>query len=92
MTIVESKPNERVDILLEFVKPMEGKSDVVFTFVPEGSGTKVTWNMSGENGFLGKAMCLVGGMQGMMETKFDEGLAAMKATVEAEQKAASPTP
>jgi uncharacterized protein YndB with AHSA1/START domain len=92
MTIVESKPNERVGILLEFVKPMEGKSDVLFTFEPEGSGTKVTWNMSGENGFVGKAMCLVGGMQGMMESKFDEGLAALKETVEAELKATSTTP
>jgi uncharacterized protein YndB with AHSA1/START domain len=92
MTIVESKPNERVEILLEFVEPMEGKSDVVFTFEPDASGTKVTWNMSGENGFVGKAMCLVGGMQDMMESKFDEGLAATKKTVETEQKTAPASP
>jgi uncharacterized protein YndB with AHSA1/START domain len=92
MTIVESKPYERIKIRLDFVKPMEDTSDVVFTFEPDTAGTKVTWDMSGKNNFVGKAMCMVLGMQEMMNEKFDEGLASLKKTVEAEQKAPAPTP
>lgn len=92
MTIVESKPPERIRIRLDFVKPMEDTSDVTFTFDPEGSGTKVTWAMSGKSNFVGKAMCMVMGMKETMNAKFDEGLAAMKKTVEAEARSPSPTP
>lgn len=89
MTIVESKPPEKIKIRLDFVKPMEDTSDVTFTFEPEGSGTKVTWAMAGKNNFVGKAFCLVLNMQAEMNAKFDEGLAALKKTVEAERHAAA---
>jgi hypothetical protein len=83
MTIVDSKPDELVQISLDFVKPMEGHSMVDFTFVPEGDGTKVTWKMYGENNFIGRAMCLIMNMDKLMGEKFDEGLASMKSVVEA---------
>ncbi len=35
MTIVDSRPNERVDIKLDFRKPFAGSNDVVFTLAPE---------------------------------------------------------
>jgi hypothetical protein len=88
MTILESKPNERVKIRLDFVKPMEDTAEVVFTFAPASETTpdktKVTWEMSGQNNFLGKAICLVMQMTKEMERQFDEGLANMKSVVETE--------
>lgn len=82
MEITESKPAELVKIKLDFIKPMEGTSDTLFTFTPEGSGTKVTWTMSGKNNFVGKACSLVMNMEKMVGKDFEKGLAQMKAVSE----------
>lgn len=93
MTILESKPHERIKIRLDFIKPFEDTSEVVFTFVPASESTpdktKVTWDMSGKSNFIAKAMCLVMQMNKVMEATFDEGLANMKQVVESESSAAT---
>ena len=86
MTITESRPDELIRMELEFFKPMAGKSDTEFTFKPEGRQTLVTWTMSGEHNFVGKAMCLVMNGQKMMAEQFDKGLASMKAVAETAAK------
>jgi uncharacterized protein YndB with AHSA1/START domain len=83
MTITESRPGELVRFKLHFIKPMEDTCDTVFTFKPEGEKTTVTWTMSGKNNFMGKAFCLLMNMDKMIGDKFEEGLASMKAIVEA---------
>lgn len=82
MTIVDSKPSERIQIRLDFVRPFEDTSDVEFTFQPEGPNTKVTWTMSGKNNFISKAFCLLMDMEKMVGGQFEQGLASMKAAVE----------
>jgi hypothetical protein len=86
MTITESKANERIKIKLAFLEPMPGDADVVFTFREEGEKTVVTWGMTGENGFLGKAMCMVFDMEKMIGEKYQEGLANLKTVVETKKK------
>jgi uncharacterized protein YndB with AHSA1/START domain len=84
MTITESKPNELVRLKLAFVKPMEDSSDTEFTFKPDGEKTTVTWTMSGTyKDFMSKAICMCMNMDKMVGGKFEEGLASMKAIVEA---------
>jgi hypothetical protein len=83
MTIVESKPAEKIAIDLEFMRPMAAKNLATFTFVPEGAGTRVTWAMAGRNGFMGKAFSMLMNMDKMVGAQFDEGLASMKALAEA---------
>ena len=83
MTIVESKPAERVKIKLEFIKPMAGVADSLFTFKPEGDATSVTWAMSGKNDFWGKAFSLFMDCEAMIGKEFEKGLASIKAIVEA---------
>ena len=82
MTILDSKPTERIDLELAFLKPMEGKSKTIFTFAPagtpDGSSTKVTWRMEGENNFIGKAFCLFMDMDKMIGGDFDRGFELMK--------------
>ena len=56
--LIESKPNEKVAMRLEMVRPFKGDSDVQFTFAPEGAGTKVTWAMQSKKPFIGKVMSL----------------------------------
>lgn len=82
MTIVESRPNERVRFHLEFYKPMAGIAGAVFTFKPAGDQTTVTWTMTGRNNFIGKAMCLVMDMDQMVGGQFEKGLASIKSIVE----------
>ncbi|WP_035608954.1 SRPBCC family protein [Haloferula sp. BvORR071] len=87
MTIVDSRAPELVKIKLEFLKPMAATNDTEFSFRPEGNRTKVTWTMSGKNGFMSKAFGLFMNMDKMVGGDFEKGLAQMKFAAEA-----APTP
>jgi uncharacterized protein YndB with AHSA1/START domain len=91
MTILESKPNERVRIKLDFVRPFEGTSDVVFTLKPEGDNTAVTWSMAGKNNFVAKAIGLVIDCDTMIGESYETGLANIKSIVEAKPAQPSET-
>lgn len=82
MTITESSPYDRIRIRLDFLKPFEDTADVEFTFEPRGDETFVTWSMSGQNNFMGKFICLFMNMDDMIGSKYEEGLASIKAIVE----------
>lgn len=74
MTITGLTPAERVDIRLEFLKPWKATNDTVFSLEPEGDGCRITWAMSGTNGFVMKAMGLVMNMDSMIGKDFEQGL------------------
>lgn len=82
MTITESRPDETIEINLEFIKPFAGTNDVEFTFKPESDGTAVTWSMFGENNFSAKAIGLFINCEKMVGDKYEEGLASLKMVVE----------
>ncbi|MBC8011764.1 MAG: SRPBCC family protein [Burkholderiales bacterium] len=83
MTIIESRPAERVRIRLDFEKPMKSTSTAEFTFAPASNGgTAVTWAMSGENNFVGRAFCLFVNMDKMVGTQFEQGFENLRAVVE----------
>ena len=86
MTVTESRPSDLIRIKLDFVKPMEGTSDVEFTFKPQGNDTAVTWTMSGRNNFIGKAICLFMNQDKMLGGYFEKGLASLKSAVEGARK------
>ena len=73
-TLVASKPAEMVGMKLEIIRPFAGTSDVQFTFVPEGSGTKVTWSMQSKVPFLGKVVSIFMDCEKMCGDQFNEGL------------------
>jgi hypothetical protein len=83
MTIVESRPAERICIQLDFIKPFKGTNMAEFTFKPEGDKTVVTWSMTGKKNFILKAMGLFMNMDKMLGGNFEQGLAQMKALAEA---------
>ncbi len=85
-TIIESRPNEQITIKLEFVRPFAGTSTAEFTFNPEGHQTAVTWNLSGKNNFIAKAVSLFINMDNMVGGQFEQGLAQLKSVVEAAPK------
>ena len=82
MTITESRPNERIRIRLDFVRPFASTSFAEFTFAPEGGRTAVTWSMTGHKNFAAKAMGLVMSMDRMVGGQFEQGLAGLKSKTE----------
>ena len=91
MTIVDSRPNERVAQKLEFIEPFQSVAEVSFVQVRQPDSTKVTWAMDGKHNFISKAMCVVKPMDKMIGPDFEEGLTGLKRVAEA-RKAATPPP
>jgi hypothetical protein len=85
MTIVDSKPNESVDLKLEMQRPFKASNDVSFMLQPEGGAstgrTTVTWTMSGRNNLLSKAMNLIKSRDKMIGAHFEKGLDNLNAVV-----------
>lgn len=83
MTITDSQPDTRIVLRLDFEKPMKATNIAVFTFEPQDGGTLVTWAMSGQNSFMGKAINLVMNCDKMVGGQFEQGLANLKSVVTA---------
>jgi len=83
MTITDSKPNELVRILLEFIKPFKSTNTTEFRFRPAGTQTEVEWTMMGQHTFVTKAFCLFMNMDKMVGKDFEKGLDQMRTAVEA---------
>jgi uncharacterized protein YndB with AHSA1/START domain len=84
MTIVSLTPPARVEIRLEFLKPMKATNATVFTVEPEGTGSRVTWAMSGTQGFVMKAIGLVMNMDKVVGKDFEQGLSNLADVLKAD--------
>ncbi len=84
MTTLEATPNKELKIQLDFTEPFADTSTTLFTFTPtpDGKGTKVVWDMSGNANFISKAMCLFVSMDSMLGPDFEKGLASIKTLAE----------
>ncbi|NOK08865.1 SRPBCC family protein [Corallococcus exercitus] len=89
MTISSLKPPEQLQLQLDFVKPFEATNETVFRFEPAGNDTRVTWVMSGQNGFLSKAFSVFMDVDKMVGSDFEAGLDTLKDLAEAEAKASA---
>jgi uncharacterized protein YndB with AHSA1/START domain len=87
LTIVDSQPNDRIRIKLDFLRPFASTADAEFTFKTEGDRTIVTWTMSGRKVFMTKLFGLFMSMDKMIGGHFEKGLATMKSRVEGSVKA-----
>lgn len=82
MTIIEAVPGSKVGIKLEFLRPWETTNETSFLVVPDGAGSRLTWLMKGNHGFVGRAMSIFMDMDKLLGPDFEKGLAALKADVE----------
>lgn len=78
MTIVATRPNEQVDVRLEFLKPFEATNATSWHIAPASDGSKVVWSMSGPNNFVSKIMCVFADMDKMIGKDFEKGLDSLK--------------
>ncbi len=81
MTITESAPPQKLEISLEFIKPIAANNMTIFTFTPQGAETVVRWRMRGTNNFASKLFQLVMNMDKMVGGDFERGLSALKTAV-----------
>lgn len=80
MLITESVPAERIHMQLDFIKPFPATNQTIFTFKPDGEGTRMTWQMQGRNGPLARAVCFFMNMDRMVGRDFEAGMANIAAT------------
>jgi hypothetical protein len=83
MEIVASRRATSLTIHLAFLRPFSSESTVVFTLVPKGDATIVTWAMTGPKTFVTRLMGVFTSMDKMIGADFEKGLAKLKGLVEA---------
>jgi len=82
VSVLAAVPNEAVSMRLKMTKPFACDNSVQFTLVPNGSGTSVTWAMSGKQPYMAKLMSTFINCEKMCQKQFDEGLATLKSMSE----------
>lgn len=82
MEITSAAESSRVQIDLVFEKPFKARNDTLFAIEPQGSGSRVTWSMSGKKTVLMKAMGIFKSMDKFLGPDFEKGLAQLKVTAE----------
>lgn len=83
MEITGMEPNARVEQDLTFIEPFASEADVVLALAPEGAGTRVTWRMTSQNDWMGKAFGLIVDMDAMLGADFEKGLERLGSLAEA---------
>lgn len=81
VSIVETAP-QKVTMALDMAEPLEAHNTVVFSLVPQGTQTEVTWSMQGRTPYIGKLLHMVFDMDKMVGGAFESGLADLKAIAE----------
>lgn len=82
MEITEAATPSKIRIDLTFEKPWKARNDTVFVIRPEGSGSHITWTMTGRKTFLTKVMGVFKSMDSFLGPDFEKGLARLKAATE----------
>jgi hypothetical protein len=85
-TIVESVPNEKIGIALEYSKPFVMTQHSDYLLKAAGNQTLVTWRVTGKNNFAGRLMCSFFNMDKMVGGMFEKGLQNLKRLVEVNPK------
>lgn len=85
-TITESRAPEFVRVRLDFKQPFESTCHAEFAVKPAGTGSSVTWSMTGENNYIARIFCTLMSQDKMIGEPFEQGLAGLKAIVEAPPK------
>lgn len=75
-------PNAEAQMKLVMTKPFHAENQIVYKLSPEGEGTRFTWTMSGDGGFLGKLINVFIDCEKMITGEFEKSFQNLKAVVE----------
>ncbi len=85
MTVTNIEPNQKIDVKMEFFKPMTGEGVVHWlTREKSASVTELTWSFEQDLSYFNRYFGLM--MDAMMGKHFEKGLLNFKTLVESEQK------
>ena len=82
MEILQSVPDSKVVIKLDFIKPFEGHNTTEHTLQGQGDQTTVTWAMHGPSPYLMKLIGIFVSMDSMVGKDFERGLSNLKREAE----------
>lgn len=82
LELVNLVPNQSVDIKLTMIEPIFAENLVQYKLTPEGDGTRFTWSMSGDGGFVGKLISVFMDCENMVEEQFSAGIVNLKNVIE----------
>jgi len=85
LEILKIVPNEEVDIKLTMTKPFHAENLVQYRLTRETSGTRFSWAMSGDGGFMGKLIAMIIDCEKMVAGEFSIGITNLKSVVEAQK-------
>ncbi|MBC7465866.1 MAG: SRPBCC family protein [Bdellovibrio sp.] len=86
LELLRKSPNEEVLIRFTMIKPFKADNLVIYRLMPESDGTRFTWSMSGDGGFMHKIMVTLIDCDKLIGDQFDEGIQNLKTIMEAKQK------
>lgn len=82
LEMLKITPNEFVEIKLTMIKPIAAENIVHYKLTREGIGTRFSWSMSGDSGFLGKLVNVFIDCEKMIGDQMNKGIANLKTLVE----------
>jgi uncharacterized protein YndB with AHSA1/START domain len=88
MEITDAQAPRKLAIKLDFLKPFEAHNTAVFTMVPKGNATEVTWTMDGPVPYPAKVMHVFFDMDSLVGKDFETGLANLKSIAENQTRGA----
>ena len=87
MEIIDTRQDQSVKIKLDFLAPFAASNITQFVIKPKGNVTTLSWIMTGQNDFIGKAFGLFMNMDKLVGADFEKGLADLKKRAEAQAQA-----
>lgn len=81
--ILKIVPNELVQLRLVMTEPLAADNIVEYRLTPEGQGTRFSWSMSGDGGYVGKLVTFFIDCEKMITDQFRKGFENLRAIVEA---------
>lgn len=85
LEILKVVPNELVEIKLTMIKPLYAENIVTYKLSPEAEGTRFSWSMAGDGGFMTKLITVFIDCEKMIAGQFEVGIANLKALIEAQK-------
>lgn len=80
--IIKAVPNAMVELKLIMTAPIKAENMIEYRLAPIEGGTRFTWSMSGDGGFMGKLMSVFIDCEKMMTEQFIKGIEDLKVIVE----------
>jgi uncharacterized protein YndB with AHSA1/START domain len=80
--ITSVTPHSKIDVTIDFFRPMQAKNYIEYILRPAGSGTHVTWAIHGPMLFMSKVMSVFMSFEKMIGGEFEKGLVQLKALAE----------